>query len=158
MRKVFTAFVFILALTCATDAFCQFNLAQDTLRPPSPSAYAPSMFSLIIKLVLSLGLIVGLIYLSTYFLKKLNMRGAASEIGGGSIKVIGRTFIGPKQCLYVVKIGEKYSVLGATESNINYIADLKKEEADKYAIEPQKQSDSSPFAKFSDILKGKMKP
>ena len=158
MKKLVSISTLILVVVLSADAFCQFSLAQDTLRAPSASSYAPSMLGLIFKLVLSLGLIVGLIYLSTYFLKKLNMRGKPNELGGGSIKVMGRTFIGPKQCLYVVKIGEKYSVLGATESNINFITDLKKEDADNYASEPQKPLESSPFAKFSDILKGKMKP
>jgi flagellar biosynthetic protein FliO len=158
MKKAVLILTLAIMLGAAGDAFCQFSLGQDTLRVPSPTSYAPSMFGLIFKLVLSLGLIIGLIYLSTYFLRKLNMRGSTGEVGGGSIKVMGRTFIGPKQCLYVVKIGDKYSVLGATESNINFITDLKKEDADKYAAEPQKVVESSPFAKFSDILKGKMKP
>jgi flagellar biosynthetic protein FliO len=158
MKKTAVIAIILLVTAFASNAFCQFSLAQDTLKAPSATAYAPSMFGLVLKLVLSLVLIVGLIYLSTYFLKKLNMRGASGEIGGGSIKVIGRTFIGPKQSLYVVKIGEKYSVLGATETNINFITDLKKEDADKYAAEPSKAVDSSPLAKFSDILKGKMKP
>ena len=158
MKKVVFILVLTMVLLSAGDAFCQFKLAPDTLKAPSATSYAPSMFGLIFKLVLSLGLIIGLIYLSTFLLKKLNMRGTTGEVGGGSIKVIGRTFIGPKQCLYVVKIGEKFSVLGATEANINYITDLKKEDADKYSAEPQKMLDSSPFAKFSDILKGKMKP
>lgn len=158
MKKVVTIIILMLALFYAADAFCQINLGQDTLRAPSATKYAPSMLGLAFKLILSMGLIIGLIYLSTYFLRKLNIRGAAGEVGGGSIKVIGRTFIGPKQCLYVVKIGDKYSVLGATDSNINYITELKKEEADKYEATPQKFSDASPFARFSDILKGKLKP
>jgi flagellar biosynthetic protein FliO len=143
-------------------AFAGNALAQtssDNVMPvPSPAAYAPSMFGIIIKLIFSMILIVGLIYLSSYFLKKMNSRSAGTGSVSDIIKVLGRSYIAPKQCLYVVKIGDRYSVLGATESNINFISELSKEEADKYEKVGVKSGENAGFAKFSDIFKGKLHP
>lgn len=158
MKRAIWILPWLVVLVTAGDLFGQVSFGQDTLSIPSPSTYAPSMFGLIVKLVLSLGLIVGLIYLSTYFLKKVNSRGGSDIASGGSIKVISRTYIAHKQCLYVVKIGERFSVLGATESNINLIGEIRKEEVEKFDQQPIKPLESTSFAKFSDILKGKLRP
>lgn len=146
----------ILAAIWTGNAWAQ--TPSDTLTVPSPASYAPSMLGIIVKLVFSMILIVGLIYISTYFLKKMNSGGSGNTPVSGIIKVLGRTFIAPKQCLYVVKIGDRYSVLGATESNINFIGELSKEEADKFEKQGAKPSDATGIGRFSEIFKGKLRP
>lgn len=129
----------------------------DTISIPNPISYAPSMMGIVVKLVISMVLIIGLIYLSMYFLKKMNSRTSGTGFTGEAIKVINRTYISPKQCLYLVKIGNKYKVLGATDSNINLISDLDIEEAAKL----EKQGISSPGAamrpKFGNLFRGMMR-
>lgn len=133
--------------------------AGDTLIVPNPVNYTPSMFGIVVKLVFAMALIVGLIYLSTYFLKRLNSQGRGAASLGDVIKVMGRTFIAPKQCLYIVKIGEKYAILGATDSSINYISELSPQDIEKYVRPGTPGKDSVlPRAKFGDILKGIIKP
>jgi flagellar protein FliO/FliZ len=129
----------------------------DTVSIPNPINYAPSMVGIIVKLVLSMVLIVGLIYLSMYFLKKMNSRTSGTGFTGEAIKVISRTYISPKQCLYLVKIGGKYKVLGATDSNINLISEIDVEEAAKF----EKQGISNPIVTmrpgFGDLFRGMMR-
>lgn len=129
---------------------------SDTIQAPNPVTYTPSLFGILIKLVLSMVIVVGLIYFSMLLLKKMNSRTAGSSLDD-TIRVMGRAYLAPKQCLYVIKIGDKFSVVGATESNINLITELNREEAEKLEREFGK-SDSSPvMAKFGDIFKGKLR-
>ncbi len=116
--------------------------------------YSPSLFGIVVKLIISMVLIVGLIYLFTYLFKKLNGRVSGGGAIGDTIKIIGRTYLSPKQILYLVKIGGKYSVLGATESSINMISQLDDEEAHKLENLPNKTGIESSGGRFAEILKG----
>ena len=79
-------------------------------------------------------------------------------MGGGSIgdaiKIIGRTHLSPKQALYMVRIGKRYVVLGATESAISMISELNEQETEKFEQRDQKPATDSQGMKFGDILKG----
>jgi flagellar protein FliO/FliZ len=120
-------------------------------------SYGPSMVGVVMKLLLSMVLIVGLIYLSMHFLKKLNTRSAKGEVLGDFVKVLNRTFIAPKQSLLVVKMGEKYAILGVTENNINMISEVSPEEIEKLK-NVNRTGDGSSRQKFTDIFKGMIKP
>jgi flagellar biosynthetic protein FliO len=147
----------VLALLCSAVRALAQVANGDTLAIPGPSSYAPSMFGIVVKLIISMVIIIGLIYFSTYFLKKLNSRGSGGSVGD-AIKVLGRTFISPKQCLYLVKIGEKYAILGATDSNISMITEMSKDDAEKFDKQGTKGKDANQPARFSDFLKGMMRP
>lgn len=103
--------------------------AQDTLStmPPRPEInYDPGLASIIIKLILSLAIIIGLIYLTVFLLKKLGNRTVPNS--ENLIKVIAKSYLTPKQSLYIVKLGSSYSVLGVGESAVNHIKDISSEE------------------------------
>jgi flagellar biosynthetic protein FliO len=139
----------------SSNALAQ-TIFQDSGSSPLPGTYGPSMWSIVVKLVFSMILIVGLIYLSMNFLKKLNARSSKGEALGDFVKVLNRTFIAPKQSLLVVRIGDKYAVLSATESNISLIREVNQEEIDKLD-KIGKSGDTSPRQKFTDIFKGMIK-
>jgi flagellar protein FliO/FliZ len=138
------------------QATAQTAVTDSTLVTPVTD-YSPSLAGIIVKLVLSMVLIVGLIYLSMYLIKKVNSRAAGGGIIGDTIKVIGRTFISPKQSLYLVKIGNRYTVLGATESNINLITELQEQEAREFDNRENKAASISSGTRFSDVFKGMIK-
>ncbi len=112
--------------------------AQDTLKtplqPPDVS-YSPGIGSVIFKLVLSLVIIIGLIYLTVFLLKKVGNRTMPSN--SGMIRVIGKSYLTPKQSLFIVKLGASYSVLGVGEGSVNYIKDLSPEEAESFETAPK---------------------
>lgn len=122
--------------------------AQDTLTTPllpPDVTFNPGIGSVIFKLVLSLFVIVGLIYLTVFLLKKVGNKSVPNS--NNMIKVIGKSYLTPKQSLFIVKLGSSYSVLGVGESSVNYIKDLSPEEAQLFENAPQEVKG------FQNILK-----
>jgi len=139
-------------LFCASDLFAQTGIADSTAAPIE-KMYSPSIMSILFKLVISLVLIIGLIYLSTYFMKRMNSRVTGRGSMGDTIKIMGRTFLSPKQSLCLVKIGKKYTVLGVSDQNVTKITELSDEEA--AAVEKGGAAEqNASFGKFSEIFKG----
>lgn len=153
MKKIVPASLILVALLFAGDILAQTGAADSASVSPQ-NIYSPSLFGIVIKLIISMVVIVGLIYLSMYFLKKINSRAAGGGIIGDTIKIIGRTFLSPKQSLYLVKIGDRYAILGATEQSVSMISELSEEEAAKFESRGKAPGDSSPGSKFAEIFKG----
>jgi flagellar biosynthetic protein FliO len=127
-------------------------VAQDTTRtiqaPPGVTS-APGLASILFKLFLSLAIIIGLIYLFVYLLKKIS--GRTLPAGDNMIKVIGKTYLTAKQSLFVVKLGLSYAVLGVSENSVNLIKELTAEEAQSL------QSQSEKPKGFQQVLKSVLK-
>jgi len=115
-------------LTALITIFPGLLYAQDTLSalPPPNINYGSGIASIIFKLFISLIIIVGLIYFTVYLLRKISNRTLPGT--NNLIKVIGKTYLTPKQSLYIVKLGLTYSVLGVGENSVNFIKDLSVEE------------------------------
>lgn len=156
--KIISSLKFLLI---STAFFCASAMAQtgvsDTTLAPSKTTFAPSLFGIVVKLVISLAVIIGLIYLSTYFMKKLNSRVAGGGNMNDAIRIMGRTFLSPKQSLYIVKIGQKYNVIGVCENSISKITELSEEEAVKMEGRTAMTDQSGMRGKFSEIFKGIIK-
>jgi flagellar biosynthetic protein FliO len=126
--------------------------AQDTLKtlPTPPSIeFGAGIFGTIVKLLLALAVVVGLIYLSIFLLKRLSGRTLPNT--EQLIKVVGRSYLTPKQSLYIVKLGLKYAVLGVGENSVNLIKELTPEE-----VETLKPATDKP-RNFQDVLKSMLK-
>ena len=126
--------------------------AQDSTRttqPPPGVASAPGLASILFKLFLSLAVIIGLIYLFVYLLRKLS--GRALPAGDNMIKVIGKTYLTAKQSLFVVKLGLSYAVLGVSENSVNMIKELSAEEAQSLQSQTEKPKG------FQQVLKSVLK-
>ena len=155
MRKYLSG-ILVSMVFFSLDALAQIPLS-DTSYAPATADYSPSMAGIILKLILSMILIVGLIYLSMYLIKKVNARAAGGGFIGDTIKIIGRTFISPKQALYLVKIGQRFVVLGATENAISMINELTDQEAKDFENRETKAAFGSSGSKFAVMLKGIIK-
>ena len=128
--------------------FYSLSYAQDTLKtvPVLPEIdYSPGIVGILFKLILSMVIIVGLIYLSIFMLKKISNRTIPS--GDGLVKVIGKSYLTPKQSLFIVKLGLSYAILGVSENSVNLIKDLSAEE-----VESLKKNSEKPRS-FQSVLK-----
>jgi len=126
-------------LTALITIFPCLLFAQDTLStlpPPPDMHYSSGIASIIFKLIISLAIIIGLIYLTVFLLRKISHKTMPG--GNNLIKVIGKTYITPKQSLYIVKLGLSYSVLGVGENSVNFIKDLSAEEVQSLQIVNEK--------------------
>lgn len=76
----------------------------------------------LLQLAGALLLIIIIIYASVWLMKRYTV--GKSPTGGELIKIIDRRHLTPKQALYVVKVGEKHILVGATESGMNKLCDV----------------------------------
>ncbi|MCD6161906.1 MAG: flagellar biosynthetic protein FliO [candidate division Zixibacteria bacterium] len=114
-------------------------MAQDTTQviPKPPQIdYNPGIAGILLKLFISLIIVVGLIYLSIFLLKKINNKTYASS--NQLISIIGKSYLAPKQSLYIVKMGLSYAVLGVCENSINLIKELAPKEVESLQKYPEK--------------------
>ncbi len=128
------------------------SLAQDSLgtRPDLPAMnFGPGIAEILLKLVISLAVIIGLIYGSIFLLRKISNR--TMPQANQWVKVIGRSHLTPKQSLYIVKMGQKFAVLGVGDSSINLIKELTPEEAEFLNVPTEKSREFAGI--FKNLLK-----
>ena len=89
-----------------------------------------------------LGVVV-LIFLRYYGANWLNKR--VKFPGNGMLKVHERVNLGSDKAVMVVSVGEQYMLLGVTQSNINKISDLQKDEIEKL-LEEKNSATKQTFA------------
>lgn len=86
--------------------------------------------SLVIKMTGALALILGIMFLLIFFLKKWNrITGKSSP---GYIDVIENKPLLPKRYLSLVRIADKYFLVGSTEQNMNLLGTVTRNELEKF--------------------------
>ncbi len=99
--------------------FCSVKLvAQEEQVPDLGGDIGPTL----LQLAGALLLIIIIIYASVWLMKRYTT--GRTPVGGELIKIVERRHLTPKQAIYVVKVGEKHVLLGATESGINKLCDV----------------------------------
>lgn len=111
--------------------------------------------SLIIRLFLSLVLIIGLIYLSLFLLKKSSL-GLKKNRAGNSIQVLERCYISPKKGIFIVKVGSKLLALGVTETQINLLSELDSSPESKSDLKDKAVSKKEMAGTLLQKIKGKL--
>ena len=143
--KIITALFIVLAIPCISSA-------QDTTNAvpgPPEIAYNPGIGGILFKLFISLVVIIGLIYCSIFLLKKISNK--TSPGSDQLIKVVSKSYLAPKQSLYIVKMGLTYAVLGVCENSVNLLKELSPEEVESIKQPPQKSNG------FQNVLKSVLK-
>ena len=84
----------------------------------------PAWWALSLDLVWKLALIVGLIYLTVWLLRRFasGARGAAWR--PGAVSVLDTTFLAPNRVLYLVDVGGRMLLLGATATQLSTLAEI----------------------------------
>ena len=86
----------------------------------------------ILRSLISLGIVIGLIYLTAWLYKKLNgfnsqkFTKEIENLGLNKFKVIASQSLGSQKNLHVVEINGKYLVLGSTPNSINLLKEFDK--------------------------------
>jgi flagellar biogenesis protein FliO len=88
--------------------------------PVAPKPSGPS--DLLWKSLSGLGLVVGLMLVGVFVLKRLTPGGQRS--GSEAVTVLGRAFVGPRQSLHLIKIGRRILVLGNTPAGMSSVAEI----------------------------------
>ena len=112
-----------------------------------------SMGSVILKLSPGLGVVILLVWGSVTVLKKSSL-GKQLSSNTGRIRVIERSYLGPKKSICLVRIGQRALALGVTESSITMLAQLDDEELPAVA-DLDNGNGASFVAQFRSILSNK---
>jgi len=111
--------------------------------------------SLILRLFVSLVLIIGLIYLSLYLLKKSSL-GLKKNRAGDLVQVLERSYISPKKGIFIVKIGSRVVALGVTETQINLLSEVNVDQDSKTDSLDKVVSEKESRTTFLQKIKGKL--
>ena len=77
----------------------------------------------LVKMLLWLGLVVVLIYGGVYLFRRY-VPSARNMFGGGALKVIGRTYLGPRTCILLVKVGSRLVMVGITGNTMSALTEI----------------------------------
>jgi flagellar biosynthetic protein FliO len=100
----------------------------------------------LLQLAGALLLIIIIIYLSVWLMKKYS--GGKIASGGNLISIVERRHLAPKQALYLIKVGEKHLLIGASDSGLQKLSDI-----DDLEVRVAKPSPALGVSRFSQALK-----
>ncbi|NJD68885.1 MAG: flagellar biosynthetic protein FliO [Candidatus Methylomirabilota bacterium] len=72
----------------------------------------------------ALGTVLGVLALGVYLYKRVVLRGPRGASRDGTVRILGRTYLGPKESLCLVQVGTDVLLLGHTGSGITLLHTL----------------------------------
>lgn len=116
---------------------------------PTPQA-APNGFLTVASLILKLGVVVGLIYLTVLGLRYFGNRSRTAFLGNSAINVIEKTALAQNRELYLVDVADRVLLLGATTTSIALLTEITDPDAiDDLRTKPQPALPSAePFLNY----------
>ena len=106
------------------------------------TAAAQPWWSLTFDLVIKLGLVIGLIYLTMWALRRFMSGARASRSAPGRLSVLDTTLLAPNRAVYLVEVADRVLVLGSTANALNTLAEI----TEPNAIEVLKRATPPPEA------------
>jgi flagellar biogenesis protein FliO len=102
----------------------QSSSPQTLALPEATPNPAPSFFSIFARLLLALGITVGLIYVTVWGLKLIwEKQGWNVKVDEGKpIRVLNSMHLGPRKTVQVVEVGKRLLVLGVGHEEVNCLA------------------------------------
>jgi flagellar biosynthetic protein FliO len=89
------------------------------------TAASQPWWALTFDLVVKLGLVVGLIYVTMWLLRAYVGRGRAGAVGAGAkIDVLEATALAPGRSLYLIDVADRVLVVGATSGSLATLAEI----------------------------------
>lgn len=106
---------------------------------PQPQA-EPNMVMTVVGLIIKLGVVIGLIYLSVIGLRYFGNRSRKILLGNSAINIIEKTALAQNRELYLVDVADRVLLIGATTSNISVLTEI----TDAAAIEDLRTKQEQP--------------
>ncbi len=130
-----------------------FAQQADSVKAVGAPDFSSQMAPTLAKLGIALLVIVVLIYLSIFMLKKLSYAKSGKSGLSGIIDIVDRHHLSPKKQLCLVRVDKKYLLVGITEQAVNLVADVSDQnlETKQTVSKPEYQGFS--FKKFFNEAK-----
>jgi flagellar biosynthetic protein FliO len=125
---------------------------QDATNLVSQSGETVTLVFAIIKVIGSLGLVLGIMILLAFFFKKFGVAGGNLK-QGSLIKIMDTRMIAPKKYVSVLQIANEYVVVGITDQSINLLSKLdNSEEIENFTLTPGANTSTKLGNSFSALL------
>jgi flagellar biosynthetic protein FliO len=96
-----------------------FNLARAMAAEPSfPGSDTPDLFMTGFKMIAALALVISLLWLTLYFMKRSNLRRSNLFGGRDMIRVLATRPLGPRKFIALVEVAGTVLTLGVTDEKI----------------------------------------
>lgn len=149
-RSVWPVAAGLLALgLIALAVVCQ---AEPLTASPPPLPENASLLSSIAKVVGALLVVVGLMLVLLYAIKRLGL-GQGRGGGGTAIAVLETRMVAPRKYITIVRVADRCLALGVTEQTISLLADLGEEGKAAFA---NQGTSSPPTSGFAALLQKSM--
>ncbi len=126
------------------------SASQPLALPETTASPSPGIFSTFLRLIIALGLVVGLIFVTVWGLKliweKRGLNNPADETK--PVKILTSTYLAPRKAIYLVEVGNRILVLGVGNDSINRLDVI----TDPEEIETIRQSTQAGFPNILDRL------
>ena len=105
----------------------------------------------IAKVFLALIIIVGLIYLTIFLLRKSIYKGSHGA-SGDLVRILSSVYLGPKRAIFLVKVAGRILVLGVTDETISTLSEITDEETISQIVSVSQEGKGTYPQKFSEYL------
>jgi flagellar protein FliO/FliZ len=94
------------------------------------------MEGVFLRMVLSLGAVLGLMIGLMYLVKRFVLPGSSSLRTAVQVEVLGRRALQPKKSVFVVRVAGKVLVLGISEHGMQTLSELSEEDVETASLAP----------------------
>lgn len=102
----------------------------------------------------SILIVIGLLYLSLYLLKRFFYRPSSSLAASGQFELIQQFHLGPKRNLTLIRVCGRILLLGVTDNSINTLMEISDEEELKGLLDGLKAGPGVKSQNFREIYQG----
>lgn len=99
------------------------GLTQDNI-VPDKKVSSPDLFSSFVKMFAVVGILLSILIAGLYAFKKIAQKKNGIKGDGSNIRIITRTYLGPKKSIALIDIGGERIVVGITSNHISPLAKL----------------------------------
>jgi flagellar biosynthetic protein FliO len=77
-----------------------------------------------VKMLAALSGVLGLIFGLAWLFRRFNLGGARTDGGGEGWRVLGIRMLGPKRHIYILEVGSRLLLVGATDRTLATLAEI----------------------------------
>ena len=115
----------------------------------------PDTGSLLLRTSGALLLVVALIFVVIFLLRRYVFSRSGSGPGLGEVRVLNTTFLGPKKSIHLVKVLNRVLVLGVSDTQMATLSEFKAEEAEEFLVRNESERKEHSFARILQSLTGR---
>lgn len=157
---VFVGGLMLPSLTGATGSTLEGGYGEGPLGSDPVVPETPALLSLVLRTTGSIALVIALVFVFVYTMRKFLYARRYRGSREGLINVIGSSFLQPKKAIYVVRVMDRILVLGVTDARISLLCELSDVSAwgsSGISGEANESNSSRQFSEYLGSLLGKIR-